>query len=305
LTSALTIGGAVERIAEELDGGGLCFAHGADTAESEALLLVLGGLGLPLDPARVDADRELSAVERERIRGLLQRRLEERVPAAYLVGRAAFAGLEFIADPRALVPRSPIAELIVSGFAPWLDAGRLERVLDMCTGGGCIAVATAVHLPHVRVDAVDLSEEALALAAENVRLHGVGDRARLIRSDLFDALEGERYDLILANPPYVSREEFETLPPEHAHEPAAGLVAGRAGMATMLRLLRETPRHLDPGGRIIGEVGHSRAELEALLPGVEWIWPALEHGGEGVFLLEGPAVRAAATGAEAVLRGKE
>lgn len=305
MTSEVTIGDAVETAAGKLARGGLCFAHGAVGPEQEALLLVLGGLGLPLDPSRVDTGRLLSPEEQERIRHLLGRRVGERVPSAYLVGRATFAGLEFRTDPRALVPRSPIAELILNGFAPWLEAGRLERVLDMCTGGGCIAVAAAVHLPHVTVDAIDLSADALALASENVRLHGVGGRVRLLRSDLFDVLGGERYDLILANPPYVGREEFDSLPAEHGHEPAVGLLAEHAGLETMLRILRAAPRHLRRGARIIGEVGHSRAGLEALLPDVEWIWPELERGGEGVFLLEGRAVKAAAAAAEAALGGEE
>lgn len=283
--------------AERLDRAGLSFGHGTDNARDEAVALALHALDLPPDGDGVDASRELSAEETRAVSRLMERRIREAVPAAYLIGETGFAGLRFRSDPRALVPRSPIAELIVDRFEPWLDPGNLRRVLDLCTGGGCIGVATAVHLPHVQVDAADLSEDALALAGENVALHAVGDRVRLVRSDLFANLAGERYDLIVANPPYVGRPEYDTLPLEYRHEPAFGLAAGETGLELALRVLAEAPEHLSAQGKLICEVGNSAEALEAALPEGGFIWLEFQRGGHGVFLLEGESLARAAAAA--------
>lgn len=280
----------IEEITRRLERSGASFGHGTDNARDEAAALALHALGLPLDGRDVDPSKELDRTERRAVEDLADRRIAEGVPAAYLIGETAFAGLVFRVDRRALVPRSPIAELIEEGFAPWVDIRAVRRVLDLCTGGGCIAVATAVHWPHLAVDAVDISPDALELARENAALHDVEDRVTIIESDLFERLEGRRYELILANPPYVGRDEYQALPREYHREPSLGLLAGREGMSVVLRLLAGAPDQLTRAGCLICEVGHSREALEALMPQIPFTWLEFARGGEGVFLLEGPAL---------------
>lgn len=294
----------IETSAARLEGAGVSFGHGTDNARDEAAALVLHALELPPDGAGVDPGRRLTGEEERAVRALVERRVRESVPLPYLTGQTTFAGLRFRVDDRALVPRSPIAELIVERFEPWVRADDLRHVLDLCTGGGCMAVAMAAHLPGTEVDAVDLSDEALALAAENVRLHEMGKRVNLIRSDLYGELEGRRYDLIVSNPPYVGRREYDRLPDEYHREPLVGLLAGRAGLELILRVLAGAPAHLTPHGVLIGEVGNSRAALEAALPGVTFTWLDFRRGGEGVFLLEDDALREAAESARRVLAGR-
>lgn len=273
-----------------LEDAGVSFGHGTDNARDEAAALVLHALGLPLDGRGVDPARELDDPERETVEDLVSRRIGEGVPAAYLTGRTTFAGLVFRVDRRALVPRSPIAELIADGFAPWVRIDEVYRVLDLCTGGGCIAVALAVHWSHLSVDAADISPEALDLARENAALHDVADRVEVVESDLFARLAGRRYELIVANPPYVGQAEYDALPAEYHREPSSGLLAGREGLAVVLRLLAAAPDHLTGDGCLVCEVGHSRDALETLMPQIPFLWLEFTRGGEGVFLLEGPAL---------------
>lgn len=294
----------VESNAERLERACLAFGHGTDNARDEAAALVLHALGLPPDGAGADLQRELSMEEERAVRRLVERRIREALPAPYLTGRTSFAGLAFRVDRRALVPRSPIAELITQGFEPWVRSDHLHRVLDLCTGGGCIAVATAVHLPGVRVDATDLSAEALDLARENVELHEVEDRVRLLQSDLFEAMQGERYDLVVSNPPYVGREEYESLPAEYRSEPDLALRGGDTGLDLVLRIVAEAPEHLEPGGVLLCEVGNSRAVLQESLPGIPFTWLEFRDGGHGVFLLEGDDLPRAAAAAREVMAGK-
>ena len=284
--------------ASRFNEAGLCFGHGSDDAIDEALALVLHALHLPArppPPAELFSAR-LTASERRGVLALLRRRAAERVPAAYLTGEAWFAGHRFETDRRAPVPRSPLGEFIEGGFHPWIDGGRVRRVLDVGTGGGCIAVACAHVFPQAEVDAVDVSMDALALARRNVELHEVGDRVRLFRSDLFaDPAPGTggrdgavRYDLIVSNPPYVTEEEMAGLPAEFRAEPVVALAGGADGLDVVGRLIEEAPPRLAPGGALVVEVGASpvvRAALEARfdLP-FTWLEPA--RGGEGVFLLE-------------------
>lgn len=297
----MNLGDTIERIATRLEEAGVSFGHGTDNARDEAAALVLHALGLPLDGQGVDPARELDDPEREAVEDLVSRRIAEEVPAAYLVGRTMFAGLTFKVDRRALVPRSPIAELISEGFAPWVRIGTVHHVLDLCTGGGCIAVAMAVHWPHLSVDAADISSEALELARENAALHDVAERVGIVESDLFARLAGSRYELIVANPPYVGRAEYDVLPPEYHREPAPGLLAGREGLAVVLRLLAGAPDHLTGDGCLVCEVGHSRDALEALMPQIPFLWLDFTRGGEGVFLLEGPALADASRRAEELI----
>ena len=264
---------------------GLTFGHGHDNALDEATQLVLHALQLPPDLGPAYGQARLVAEERTAVLALFERRINERIPACYLTGEAWFAGLSFKTDARALVPRSPIAELIEAGFEPWLGGREVNRVLDMCTGSGCIAIATAHYNPHWAVDGVDLSDDALALALENkVRLHA--DNVRLIQSDLFRNLDGEVYDLIVTNPPYVTHAETDALPPEYAHEPELGLRAGDDGLDLALEILRDAPRHLSENGLLICEVGESERALVELLPELPLAWVEFKVGQMGIFVAE-------------------
>lgn len=265
---------------------GLTFGHSYDNALDEATQLVLHALHLPHDLSPVYGAARVTAAERETVLALFDRRIRERIPAAYLTGEAWFAGLSFKTDRRALVPRSPIAELIEGGFQPWLGDREVSRALDVCTGSGCIAIAMAHHNPDWQVDAVDISDEALSLAAENVdRLHVAG-RVALIKSDLLGALGGRTYELIVSNPPYVTREEVAALPAEYRFEPELGLIAGEDGLDLCLRLLRDAPKHLAPGGLLIVEVGESERHLTALLPELPLDWIEFKVGQMGIFAID-------------------
>ena len=273
--------------ASEFSRAGLTFGHGYDNALDEATQLVLHVLHLPHDLSPVYASARLTAAERDEVLALFRRRIDERVPACYLTGEAWFAGLAFKSDARALVPRSPIAELIEGGFSPWFDGVDVERALDLCTGSGCIGIAMAVHNPDWQVDCVDISDDALALAAENVERFEVADRVRLRKSDLFDGLAPEdRYDVIVSNPPYVTNGEYAAMPGEYAHEPQLGLTAGDDGLDLALRILAEAADRLNPGGVLIVEVGESQRALEALLPDLPLAWIEFKVGQMGVFAVD-------------------
>jgi len=262
---------------------GLTFGHSYDNALDEATQLVLHALHLPHDLSPVYGQARVTQDERDKVLALFRRRIDSRTPAAYLTGEAWFAGLSFKSDPRALVPRSPIAEMIESGFQPWLGELEVTHALDLCTGSGCIGIAMAHHNPDWRVDCVDLSTEALQLARENVdRLH-VGDRVTVIESDLFAALGDKTYQLIVSNPPYVTHEEVDALPDEYRHEPELGLRAGEDGLDLALRILRDAPRHLAPGGLLVVEVGESERALSRLLPMLPLDWVEFKVGQMGVF----------------------
>lgn len=271
--------------ASRFGAAGLVFGHGYDNALDEATQLVLHALHLPHDLSPVYGAARVTAEEKARILALFERRIEERVPACYLIGEAWFAGYPFRSDSRALVPRSPIAELIEAGFQPWLGDLEVQRALDLCTGSGCIGIAMALHQPGWQVDAVDLSPDALALAAENVERFGVQEQLRLLQSDLFSALEGERYELIVSNPPYVTEAEVDGLPEEYGFEPELGLRAGEDGLDLVLKILRDAPDHLSEGGILICEVGESDRALIRLLPEVFFEWVEFRVGLMGVFVV--------------------
>ncbi len=264
----------------------LTFGHGNDSAIDEATQLVLHALHLPPDMPPAYGQARLTTEERGDVLALFRRRIDERRPVAYLTGEGWFAGLSFSVDERVLVPRSPIAELILAGFEPWLGGREVQRVLDLCTGSGCIGIATAVHHPYWQVDVADISDGALELARHNASEHNVADRVRVRKSDLFRDLAGERYDLIVSNPPYVPAADVVSLPPEYQFEPALGLASGVDGLDLPLRILAAAPDHLREHGLLICEVGDSEAALCALLPQVPFAWVEFKVGQMGVFVLE-------------------
>lgn len=263
---------------------GVFLGHGTDDYWDEALALVLHVLSLPWDAGPRILDARLLPEERDAITALVTRRVNERVPAPYLTGRAWFCGLPFRVDERVLIPRSPIAELIEARFEPFVEADRVERVLDLCTGGGCIAVACALAFPESTVDAADISADALAVCRDNLQDHGVAGQVTVHQTDGLKGLPGD-YDIVVCNPPYVDAGDMAALPPEYRHEPELALASGEDGLDFTRRLLREAPDYLAKNGILVVEVGNSAAALERQWPQVPFLWLDFERGGEGVFLL--------------------
>ena len=263
----------------------LHFEHGTSNAVDEALNLVLHALSLDHDIPTWLLDGRLTDAEKRAIYTLLERRVQERKPYAYITNHARFAGLDFYVDERVLVPRSPIAELIENGFEPWIEADSATRILDLCTGSGCIAVACAYAFHDAAVDATDVSADALEVARMNVeRLH-VTERVLLHRADVFEGLPEAPYDIIVSNPPYVDAQDMSALPDEHRHEPKLGLAAGQDGLDVVRRILVDAPRYLSPRGILVVEVGNSRWALEQAYPDLPFTWLEFQRGHAEVFLL--------------------
>ena len=290
--ASLTPPGARSTVAQWIEYGarrfvdaGLWFGHGSDNAGDEAAELVVFGARLRHEDAPGLYGNELSDAQRSAVLELFERRIRERVPAAYLTQRMWFAGHEFFVDERVLVPRSPVAELIDRRFEPWIDSDRIRAVVDIGTGSGCIAIAAALALPQARVDAADLSDDALAVTAINIERFHLAGRVRPIRSDVFSGLAGARYDVIVSNPPYVGSEELSQLPEEYQREPRLGLYGGSDGLDIVHRILRQASDHLQPGGILIVEVGNSEGALVDAYPRMPFVWLEFERGGGGVFLL--------------------
>ncbi len=273
----------------------LYYGHGVDNALDEAAFLVLGALDIPFDVDPEQLNRGVSAAEQEHIRELIDIRINSRKPVAYLLNKTWFAGLPLYVDERVLIPRSPIAELIQGGFSPWIKAAQVNRILDLGTGSGCIAIACAAVFPGATVDATDISADALEVADINCKRHGLAARVNLIRSDLFSALGDRKYDIIVSNPPYVPAEEMSVLPAEYRHEPSHALEAGADGLNVVDRILIEAHKHMTAHGILVVEAGNCRAVLEIKYPRTSFIWPDLEHGGEGVFMLSGENLRSMGT----------
>lgn len=274
----------LEQAADNFAAAELYFGHGTDNPWDEAVALGLHGLGLPWDADARILEWMLSEEEVRRIVSLCERRIKERVPAAYITGKAIFAGLEFRVTPDVLIPRSPIAELIENGFAPWLPR-EPGTILDLCTGSGCIGIASAAVLPDVLVDLSDISEEAVEVAEQNILAHGLRDRVRAVRGDMFAAVGSRRYDLIVCNPPYVDAEDLASMPAEYHAEPALALGSGADGLDFCRRLLREAGDHLTGEGCLIVELGNSWEALERAYPRVPFLWLEFERGGHGVFVM--------------------
>jgi ribosomal protein L3 glutamine methyltransferase len=280
-----TVGAAIDRCERALRRARVHFGHGTDNARDEAAELVFFAAGLAHDLGASAYGKSLTARRRARIDALLERRIAERMPLAYLTHRSFFAGLELYVDERVLVPRSPIAELILQRFRPWVDARRVRRILDVGTGSGAIALACAAAFPKAGVDAVDISAAALKVARRNRRRLNLEKRVRMLRSDHFDAVEGCRYDIIVSNPPYVGRAEMRSLPREYEHEPRLGLASGADGLDSVRAILAAGRRHLRRGGILVVEVGNTEATLLRAFPRMPFIWPEIAMGGGGVFLL--------------------
>jgi ribosomal protein L3 glutamine methyltransferase len=270
---------------------GLVYGHGTDNALDESAALVLHALHLGMELPGDYLDAVLSETERQDVIHLIESRVSTRKPAAYLTHEAWFAGLPFYVDERVLVPRSPIAELITNRFAPWVVPERIDSLLDLCTGSGCIAIACAFAFPDAHVLATDISCDALAVARENVVRHELAHRVQLLESSLFDRIGERRFDLIVSNPPYVPQPEVQQLPEEFRHEPALGLSAGEDGLDVVVQILKNASQHLSENGILVVEVGCSQETLVELYPEIAFLWLEFEQGGEGVFLLEQDQLR--------------
>lgn len=278
-----TLERAIRTAASCFEQENLCFGHGTDTAVDEAAWLILFSLGLsPAEPP--DYGLVLTAEQIAVCNGILKRRITERIPAAYLTGQTWFAGHCFFSDERALVPRSPLAEFINDNFFGILEDFETPRVLDLCTGGGCIAVACAHALPDSLVDASDLSPQALDLALQNIEMHGLQDRVRLLQGSLFEPIKGT-YDLIISNPPYVDAVDLASMPDEFRHEPAMGLEAGADGLDLVRVILDQAADYLSVDGYLVVEVGNSELALERNFDEIDFSWLEFANGGAGVFLL--------------------
>lgn len=266
------------------NGSHLHYGHGTDNSWDEAVHLVLSALHLPPDISTDLMNAILTTVERRNLCELIIRRITDRIPAAYLTHEAWFAGLPFYVDERVIIPRSPMAELIENGFSPWLDGKNVRRILDLCTGSGCFAIACALVFPESEVAAVDISEDALEVAKINVHKHELEEEVTLIKSDLFQNVTG-KYDLIISNPPYVSREEYRSLPQEYTHEPTMALEADKHGLDIVIRILQRASDFLTPDGILVVEVGSAQEALMKQYSEIPFVWLDFERGGDGIFLI--------------------
>ncbi len=269
---------------------GLYFGHGTDNAWDEAVQVVLHCAGLPWDVDREALSARLLDSEKAQILDLFNARIEQRIPLPYLIGEAWFCGLPFYVDQRVLVPRSPIAALIQQGFQPWLGDTDVDRVLDLCTGSGCIGIACAQLFEMAELDLVDISTAALEVCTKNIQRHQLQERVRAIQSDLFDTVDG-RYQLIVSNPPYVDRNDFTTMPAEYQHEPVLGLTSGDDGLDITRQVLAEAADYLTDDGLLVVEVGNSEVALQQQFADVPFTWVELPDGGNGVFLLSAVQLR--------------
>ncbi|UCX04049.1 50S ribosomal protein L3 N(5)-glutamine methyltransferase [Shewanella sp. HL-SH8] len=286
VTELRTIGDMLRWAVSRFNDAGIFYGHGTDNAWDEAIALVFHALHLPEEIGQQVIQSNLTSSEKHKIVELIIRRVRERLPVPYLTNKAHFAGLEFFVDERVLVPRSPIAEMINNNFSPWLYNKPVHRIMDLCTGSGCIAIACAYAFEDAEVDALDISEDALEVAQINIETLGVLDRVFPIQSDMFAAIEkGPHYDLIVSNPPYVDAEDIDDMPSEYHHEPAIGLASGRDGLDLTKRILANAADYLTENGLLVVEVGNSMVHLMEQFPDVPFMWVEFEFGGDGVFVL--------------------
>ena len=275
---------------QRFESAGLWYGHGTDNARDEAVFIVFHALGLPFDVTDEVLDHPLMTEQCEMVEALVTERIDSRQPAAYLTGRMWFAGLEFHVDDRVLVPRSPLAELIGNHFEPWLDIQSVRNVLEIGTGSGCIAVAMARLFDNVQITATDIDADALAVASSNVDRHGVADRVRLVKADLYPDSD-DRFDLIISNPPYVPDGEYENLPEEYLREPAHGLFAGDDGLDVVRELLPLAARHLEVDGHLVVDVGATWPRIDSAFPDLSFVWVELDHGGEGIGVIDAQSLQ--------------
>lgn len=263
------------------------FGHGTTNAYDEAAYLLLHTLHLPLDRLEPFLDARLTAAERNELAALFARRIDERIPAAYLTGEAWLGDFRFHVDPRVLIPRSYLAELLPDGLAPYVgDAERVRSALDLCTGSGCLAIILAHAYPAADIDAVDLSPDALTVAQRNVAEYGLAGRINLLRSDLFTNLRNKRYDLIITNPPYVTANAMDALPAEYLHEPRMALAGGDDGLDAVRAIVESSARYLNPGGTLVVEVGNGRDAVESTYPRLPLVWLSTPSSEDSVFLVK-------------------
>ncbi len=278
----------IKQTQQQLDVAGVYFGHGTDNSADEAGWLVEDALTKiypDIELNKFNLQMQVGPALLKQVDELLQQRIEQRLPLAYISGEAWFCGLPFYVSPAVLIPRSPIAELIEEGFQPWVQLSAGSKVLDLCTGSACIACAIAVLMPSLQVDATDISESALEVASRNRSRHALQDRLKLLQGDGFSGLKAEKYQLIVSNPPYVSPMEYSQLPAEYLAEPQLGLVSGSDGLDLVVRILVQAAAHLNADGVLICEVGASQPALEELFPGIPFLWLEFSRGGEGVFVL--------------------
>jgi ribosomal protein L3 glutamine methyltransferase len=274
--------------------GGLAFGHGTTNAYDEAAYLILHTLKLPLDRLEPFLDAKLTHGERQELLDIIDRRVEQRMPAAYLTHEAWLGDFRFYVDERVIIPRSYVAELLPDGLLPWIpDPARILTALDLCTGSGCLAILLAHHFPNADVDAADISSDALAVALRNVSDHGLQGRVNLIRSDLLSNLTEKNYDLIVSNPPYVNAMAMEELPPEYRHEPQLALAGGDDGLDAVRTILARASEFLNPEGLLVIELGANRAAAEAAFPRLPFVWLATPSAEDSVFVLRREELAAA------------
>jgi ribosomal protein L3 glutamine methyltransferase len=284
--SIASVGAAIERCARAMRKARVYFGHGTANARDEAAELVFFAAGLAHSMGAGAYTRMLTPRQSARIDELLHRRIDERIPLAYLTHRAFFAGLELYVDERVLVPRSPIAELVQNRFEPWIERARVRRILDIGTGSGAIGLACAKAFPRARIDAADISAAALQVCRRNARRLSLSGRVNALQSDYFSRVPKRHYDIIVSNPPYVGRAEMLTLPPEYRHEPRLGLASGADGLDSVRAIFAEARSYLDDEGILVVEVGNTEKELLRAFPRLPFVWPRIAMGGEGVFLLK-------------------
>ena len=285
MATTISVRELIQRTEKQFSQAELYYGHGTDNALDEAFYLVMVAADLQFDCTDEELDKPLAQETLTHIESLINQRIKQRIPVAYLVNQAWFAGRQFYVDERVLIPRSPFAELITSQFMPWLISNNVNSILEIGTGSGCMAIACAYEFPRARIDAVDIDDDAIDVARKNVGLHNFEDRVQIIKSDLFDQVGDNKYDLIISNPPYVGQDEMQTLPEEYSHEPTHALEANENGLELVGKILQKVAEHLNDNGILVVEVGNSMEALIDSYSDIPFIWLEFESGGEGVFLL--------------------
>ena len=285
MSESISVRDLIQRTEKQFSQAELFYGHGTDNALDEAFYLVMVAAGIEFDCSDAELDKPLQQDTLNHIEDLIEKRINQRIPVAYLVNRAWFAGREFYVNENVLIPRSPFAELITSQFMPWLSFNDVNSILEIGTGSGCMAIACAYEFPHSNIDAVDIDEHAIEVANKNVAMHELEETVKIIKSDLFDQLADKKYDLIISNPPYVGQDEMQTLPEEYRHEPNHALEANDNGLELVGKILDKAKQHLNDNGILVVEVGNSMEALIERYPEIPFVWLEFEQGGDGVFLL--------------------